>query len=230
MNYTISDELLYRVLADVEAMYLQEIPQQVPEHNFSRRFEKRMQRLIKEERRSPQVQKAVTFSKRAILVLAALLVMAIGMVMSVEGLRVQFFKLVSETFEKYTAIAFDKNEAVSTEDSSFVQYELSYIPEGFSVESEICEPVTKVHYVVYSNKEGKVINLSQECLENVSTSINTEGVSQEKISINGFDGYCFSNIGLQSIYWYNNEYLFMVSSSLDRNTVLKIAESIRIKN
>lgn len=79
-----------------------------------------MARLIKEERRRCQARKAIRFSKRAVLVLAALLVMAFGTVMSVEGLRVQFFKLVSEVFEKYTAITFDKNEAVSTGSDSFM--------------------------------------------------------------------------------------------------------------
>lgn len=230
MSRDISDELLYQVLADIEAVYLQELPEQAPEHRFSEQFEKRMRKLIKEQKRSPQARKAITFTKRAVLVLAALLAMAFGTVMSVEGLRVQFFKLVSEVFEKYTAITFDKNEAVSTGSDSFVQYELSYIPEGFSVESEICEPVTGMIFTAYRNETGSKIEFSQDTLENVSMSINTEGVNQEKMSINGCDAYYFSNIGMQSIYWFDDEYLYMISSDLDKEVVLKIAKSIKIKN
>ena len=228
IDYELSDEMLYKAMPDVETLLLSKLPEQIPEHSFSRRFERRMRKLIQSEKRSPQMRGFIKQAKHVAVIILAILVMSFGTVMSVQALRVQFFRLITQAFERYTSVTFEQTGSELIQNEDFVLYQISDVPQGFKKAEELCDPDAKINYVTYRNESGSKIEFSQESLETVSMSVNTEGVSHEKTEINGCEAYYYSNIGMQSVYWFDDEYLYMVTSDLDKYTVLKLAKSTKI--
>lgn len=62
----ITDKMLYQYAAEARDLWLSALPSDadIPEHKFSRRFERKMKRLIREQRRSPQANKAIRGLRR----------------------------------------------------------------------------------------------------------------------------------------------------------------------
>ena len=127
-------------------------------------------------------------------------------------------------YEKFTNIFF--NESRSSQDTAdgFTIYEPTYIPEGFELVNKNIDGLILLEY----EKGNDFISYSQQCLENVSMHINTEGVELEELEFKGLPAKYYSNQGVQNLLWYDDEYMYMVSSTLDRDIVFKIAESIVI--
>ena len=64
--------------------------------------------------------------------------------------------------------------------------------------------------------------------ENVSMHINTEGAELEELEFKGFSAKYYSNRGVQNLLWHDDEHMYMVSSTLGRATVFKIADSVDV--
>jgi len=77
-------------------------------------------------------------------------------------------------------------------------------------------------------KENNFISYNQQYLRDISININTEGVKLEELEFRGLPARYYSNQGVQNLFWYDDKYMYMVSSTLDRDIVIKIAESIEI--
>jgi hypothetical protein len=80
-------------------------------------------------------------------------------------------------------------------------------------------------------KGSDYISYSQQRLEDVSININTEGVKLEELEFKGLPAKYYSNQGVQNLLWHDDKYMYMVSSvssTLDRDIVFKIAESVEI--
>ena len=56
----------------------------------------------------------------------------------------------------------------------------------------------------------------------------TIGVELEELEFKGLPAKYYSNQGVQNLLWYDDKYMYLVSSTLDRYIVFKIAESVEI--
>lgn len=73
----ITDSQLYKYVPKAEKLWLSWLPtdEEIPEHIFSKRFERKMKRLIRNQRRTPRIRKIFLTAKRitaAVLVLTML--------------------------------------------------------------------------------------------------------------------------------------------------------------
>jgi hypothetical protein len=98
----------------------------------------------------------------------------------------------------------------------------TFIPDGFALVSEkTAGPVLLVY-----EKGSDYISYSQQRLEDVSMDINTEGAELEELEFKGLPAKYYSNRGVQNLLWYDDEYLYMVSATLDRDIVFRVAGSV----
>ncbi len=160
--------------------------------------------------------------RRAVALIAAIIIL-IASAMSVPAVRAAVLEFITEVYEKFTHIYFNE-ESQSPRDAAdeFVIYEPAYIPEGFELVNKKTAGLVLVEY----EKENDFISYSQQRIENVSMNINTEGVELEELEFKGFPAKYYSNQGVQNLLWHDGEYMYMVSSTLDRATVFKIADNI----
>jgi len=195
------------------------------DHEFSKRFTRRMKKLIRIYSSGKTNVKSHIGGKRWIAILAAV-IMAFSMALSVSAVRESIYKFVSQVYDKYTQIFFSQTSSSSqTESLIFEAYVPSYIPEGFQLVHQ-----EKDDMVILEYEKGKdFVSYDQEPIENVSARINTEGVKIEDTKLNGAPAQYYSNKGIQNLIWYDSHYMYTVSSTLDRKTVFRIAESVPMK-
>jgi hypothetical protein len=222
MKIDFTDEMLREAVVRADIRELEAMPADHEiEHEFSKRFERRMGKLIRRGKTGSPVG-AIAFLRRHMVAFVAAIIILFASAMSVSAVRAAVFEFITEVYEKFTHIFFNESRSSSDSAGEFIVRRPSFIPEGFELVSEkTAGPVLLVY-----EKGTDYISYSQQRLEDVSMDINTEGAELEELEFNGHPAKYYSNQGVQNLLWYDDEYLYMVSSTLDRDAVFRIAESV----
>lgn len=188
------------------------------EHAFSSRFERKMKRLL----RSARVPARKYSRLKTGFAVCLAVVLLLSSALSVTAVRKAVFKFVAEVHKEYTHIYFDDGFVRGVSPDSFTVCLPSYIPDGFELKIEL---INASVLLVYQN-EDEHIDYTQDRLGSFTMNINTEGVELEELEFRGLPAGYYSNLGMQNLFWYDEEYFYMVSSTLDKETLFKIAESV----
>ena len=176
-------------------------------HQFSQRFLDRMEPVL----------------QRAMKTTATLLAAALGATVAMAYVA-HYFQMVRYDHEKYSFVRYQE---VGTGDRSaeFVPYHITYVPDGFS---QVQSRLTELSYQEkYENEEGLVISFYQKRIEKASFFIDTENIESQEILLNeGQPAFFMKYENYKSIYWHDGEYLFLVSGDLNKDCLVKIAESV----
>lgn len=223
------DELFARAARKAAGQMLEELPSgEQPEHQFSETFEKKMEKMLRSQRR-PQWQRSLGRISRRAAVLA--LVAFVGLsacLMGVEAWRAQFFQMVEEKFPDHSRITFENTSGREVPEGPFIPYEITDIPDGFTCTQFSYSDF--FNYAVYEDGEEHMISFDQNRIDSIAIGLNTEGASLEPITLNGEPAQFLSNLGMQTVLWYDDQYCFMLTSDLPREETLRIAGSVRVKN
>lgn len=222
INFT--DDMLKKAVIKADIYEIETLPADDEiEYEFSNEFKRKIKKLIRQNKTRSQVE-AMAFLRMRVVVFVAAIIILLVSAMSVSAMRAAVFEFITEVNEKFTHIFF--NESRSSQDAAdgFAIYEPAYIPEGFKLVNKNTDGLVLLEY----EKENDFISYSQQCLENVSSNINTEGVRLEELEFKGLPAKYYSNQGVQNLLWYDDKYIYVVSSTLDRDIVFKIAESAEI--
>jgi hypothetical protein len=115
------------------------------EHEFSKRFERRMGKLIRRSKTGSPVG-AIAFLRRHMVAFVAAIIILFASAMSVSAVRAAVFEFITEVYEKFTHIFF--NESRSSQDAAdgFAIYEPAYIPEGFKLVNKNTDGLVLLEY------------------------------------------------------------------------------------
>ncbi|NLK86384.1 MAG: DUF4367 domain-containing protein [Clostridiaceae bacterium] len=223
MSYSFSEEMLRDAVIKADLLEINALPENIIEHKFSRRFERKMKHLISRNRiTEPIVIGRPVYLRRRLIAVLIAIILLLASVMSVSAIREKVFELIIEVYEKYTQLFFEKSQSTNTSSENFSIYVPTYIPDGFSLVYEDMDGTVLLEY----EKGNEYISYRQVCPDEVSMHINTEGIELEDFIFNDLPAKYYSNEGVQNLIWYDNSYMYRVSSTLDKTTVLRIAESI----
>ena len=211
----------------IEEALIPEYEAMIPEHgehNFSEKFEWKMQKLIR-RRRKPYYAMINTGFKRVACIIVMFLIVSFTTVMSVEALRKPFLDFLSNIFSDHTTI-----ESVLDLNGDYPKtieerYEITGGLEGFSLTDELMRS-NAISYI-YSNGNNSIM-FSQRSIIGYKNQINTEYTPFSVIQINGNQaisyldekGYCF-------IIWNNGKYIFDLFSDLEQDALIKMAEFVK---
>ena len=83
----ITDSQLYKYVPKAEKLWLSWLPtdEEIPEHIFSKRFERKMKRLIRNQRRTPRIRKIFLTAKRITAAVLVLTMLSFSGLMTVEA-------------------------------------------------------------------------------------------------------------------------------------------------
>ncbi len=190
-------------------------------HQFSQRFLDRMEPVLQAAREEEQGGRK--HRRRAMKTTATLLAAALGATVAMAYVA-HYFQMVRYDHEKYSFVRYQE---VGTGDRSaeFVPYHITYVPDGFS---QVQSRLTELSYQEkYENEEGLVISFYQKRIEKASFFIDTENIESQEILLNeGQPAFFMKYENYKSIYWHDGEYLFLVSGDLNKDCLVKIAESV----
>lgn len=219
------------LLKQAVAAYVEEEMTRLPSdeeigmHQFSPEFERKMEKLLRHEHRPHRILLHSTGKRVA--VLAAVIALLAASMLSVGAVRESIVSFFTEVYEEFTAIIFEQPEETGRtyEADSIDAIEVTYIPEGFELKSESKNDVeSRMEYV---DDRGNRIIIRQTLNRNTQRTIDTEGVESEEVFIQSHKGIYFENKGFGTLIWNDDTQVFYISSKLQKDDILKIAESIQ---
>lgn len=205
------------MISECEAL----IPAEIPYHEFSAGFEKKINRLLKHGK------PALSFKKLGIFIAIAAIVAVLAAVGT--GAFESLFKQFSfEHHETHTVV-----KSTDTEGAPRVIEELYMfdVPEGFecSYTEEPAEWMPFINHFYQNEAENKYLNFMQTVKNKYNVNVNTEDRVMEYIAINGHDGYIidlWDNEYLIS--WDNGDYILEIIGNLGRDGMIRLAESVKV--
>lgn len=221
-------EILKQAFDEYSKRYVAALPtdEELTDLTLSDKFERKMQRLIKAEKRKLYYLYN-TVAKRVACIVLAIIISFTTVTFSVDALREPFVKFVVEVYEKFTSLFFEKDTEIqsSEEEFVFVPIEPSYIPDGYVLEHK--EQTFSNLLCIYSDGNGNKIHYRQRAYLNITMNIDTETTHHENILINNNEAVYYEKYNTSNIIFNNGEYIFVISSQLTKEEIIKIAESIK---
>ncbi|MGI6728288.1 MAG: DUF4367 domain-containing protein [Anaerovoracaceae bacterium] len=177
------------------------------------------------------IQKSIRrFGKVACLALIIIATVFTIAVVSVDALRIRVFDFLLQDEGEYRVV--DSIET-STEDSHIKElvpddwknfFYPNYLPDGYKLVKT--KGLENIKIIFFQNEGQDLITFSQELMDNNQLLVDNEDVDSSKILINGDNAFLTSKNGFTTIIWNHNQYQFMISGSLDHETLIKIAENL----
>lgn len=193
-------------------------------HEFSNEFDKKMKSIIRKAN-----IKYVNINKlrvRKSIVAASLIIIIVTAFMHVEAVRLPVIKLTEKIYTKFSEILFNNEKNIEVPETIEDVYVPSYIPEGYTLFEE--EDMKLMHFLIYSNEKEDQIFVEQFTLS-VSMAVDTEGITTEEITINEMSGIIYTKKGLTTIIVNDNNYVHLISGYESREELIKVAESLYIR-
>lgn len=221
MSYSFDDDMLKKAFIIADKKYVDSLPEdQDINYQFSKRFENRMKNIIKQVNKYGSLRKRMSWYKKTVAIAASILIVFASS-MNVSAVRRAVFEFISVIYEKYTEIFFTSPDTVYTGD--FKVSLPSYIPEGYE---EVTKDTDGFVYLEYTKGEDYIL-YEQNNLADVSVHINTENIVLEDTEFKGLPAKYYSNQGIQNLIWYDDRYMYSISTTLDREELYRIADSVQ---
>ncbi|MBR1664345.1 MAG: DUF4367 domain-containing protein [Ruminococcus sp.] len=196
-------------------------------HLFSESYKKKMDKLIN-QRSKPYYNMISTAGRRAACIAAAIIILSAS-ALSVSAVREAFFGFITKIFGDHTEISVDKNNSDSYPASIEKEYYISELPSGFTQTERLIDNHSL--FVSYSNND-KYIFFEQYTIDSYIQDIDNEQTGYETI----YDDYgsiykvMYSEVDdSYTIIWNNNEYAFTILSNLNKEDVLDLCSSTKVK-
>lgn len=193
-------------------------------YQFSPKFEKKMQRLIRSERRFyyPLVK---TPARRLVTIAVTVIIALSVLTMSVEALRNAFFRFLSEVFHTHTTV--ESSETASSPTNFREVYAPAEIPDQFELIEKSDIATESIYLSLYYRKDDRYIIFHQWLKSKYGANINTEQDEAESIEINGFEGFMVDMGSDCLITWDVGDYILEITSNIGKNALISIAESVQ---
>lgn len=222
-NAKLTDDLLSKVACRVNELMLErfDADRETASANYvpSKKFKKAASEIIENHTRKHIAVKTV----RRVIIIAAILIMLFICTLSVSAVRSAICKFIFSLDTEHAAMSCNVETDKPDVPNEIINYrEPSYIPDGFEL---IKSSKSKAIFKLYYGSDNGYFIFSQNTLSSY-LDINTENAEYGEININGHTGF-YSVFKSQCVLtWNDGEYIYIISSDLDIDTVLAIAESV----
>lgn len=221
-DFDITDDMLIENIPIATQIILDNLPSDDElKHVFSKGFERKMKRLIKQQKRSSFTNKIIFYSKRTAIIFFIVLVSLFTVTMSSEALRTHFFELVIKVYEDLTSFVFSTDE----EDNLILKNkEPVYIPKGFREVDRVDDFV-----ITYKNDENIEIQYVTDKISSNSIILDTEDAKVEDITINGCKAKYIEKDTFLQLFWNDNNFIYLLNVDCHDKENLEFYKDILIK-
>ena len=227
----ITDEMLFEHAAEARDIWLSTLPadEDIPEIQTSKAFEKKMQKLIKEQRRTPKTNKILRYMKQTVAAVLVVVVISFGGLMTVEAYREKVIEIVVHVFHELTDYRF-YSEKSGVDEIVLPEISFEYVPDGMR---EVEDRITgnNRRYILYERKNGDFFELTQRPITADGSHgkiLDTEDSAYETTNINGNEAFSNVKNGNAIIFWSYNNVIYDLYGNLDLTELKEIAEKIKI--
>lgn len=223
----IDDAFLYKYMPAADRILMAEIPpEEELDHKFSWRFRRKMNALLKYERRTPGERKFYFGMKVAFATIALILLVAFTSAMSVKAYRFRIIDFFVEVLEDLTSYSVQE-EKPTGEVADLM--EPKYVPDGFEVTKR--EEDNQGYLVWYENNEDEKIYYSQIAVGVLELLRDTEVGIMHEIYINKQKVSVIEEERMLTAYWNDDNYMYRVVwiGNADYDEMSEIVRSVSRK-
>lgn len=205
-KYEITDELLFKHCINAENFILEQIPDDEDiDYEYPKEFEKKIKKIIKEEKRGLFLNKICSYTKKVAVLFIAFLISLLTITMSVEALRTNLFDMVKDVYEKFTIYRFKIDENDNEKVNFLEKKNIDYLPNGFKEvnRSEYDNDIS----ITYSNGVD-YITLNYLLIENSNLYMDTENTKISKVKINNYDADYIEKENKSRLVWQDENILY----------------------
>ena len=221
------DRLLEQYSAAAGERWLEEsLPEDIPEHTFSHKFQRRMDKLLRRQRRSPAVRAALTYAKRAAIFVLAFVALSFSVRMTVDAaFRRQVLQVVVQVFSDFTEFRYTSD--VKTDEQPG-ELEFTYLPEGM-VETDR-ELDTLGFYICWKNESGEFVELDQVLVDDntdMKLYLDTEDAEITYFQVHGEEAMGIEKGLDHTVQWTEGQFVYTLSGTIPMEELKLVAEGIR---
>ncbi len=195
------------------------------EYEFSEKFERKMNKLI-ERRNKPYFNLICTTGRRAACIAVTIIILSAS-TLSVKAVREAIYDFIVNIFGNHTTVSVNINSEIDYPAIIEEEYEISNLPDGFELVDRNRDDGTI--FSAYSNGDQYIFfeqfvhDSYTVDFDNEHSEIEyyTDESGQEYIIQNTEQDYCIS--------WDNGEYVLKITSNLDKNNILYLCKSTKLK-
>lgn len=210
--------------AEAQAVALTAAAAELPEHQFSRRFQRRMARLLKDPLRyaRPAWQQALRT--------AAMILVTLGLtgtvLLSIPQVRAAVWNFIRTVFDTHTEYRF--TEPAPEEPVQLPTFHANWLPEGY--EKTVVQNTGDSVWIEYQNTDS-VIRLNYDlAVQGFVFSIDNERTTETTMSSGGTDYTVYFNeiTGRRSLTWFSDDgsVFYQLSGPCTTEELLKIKENL----
>ena len=218
--------LLDRYAPEAGELWLSALPEQAPEHEFSPKFRRKVEKLLRRQRRSPAVNSALRYGRRAAAFALVFLTLSFSCLMTVNAaFRERVIHAVVQVFQDFTEFVYTSDSPAVEEPGNLV---FTYLPEG--MEEQAREQDELGFYVYMENLEGEFIELDQSLVENGTEML--LGLDTENAKVTYFEVHGVEAMGIEkgldhTIHWTEGSFVYTLSGTIPLEELKLIAEGIQ---
>lgn len=194
----------------------------MPDHKFSKKFEKKMDKMIKYGYIEPAHYRKITLKKLFFCITAALIATLIT-VFSIDAVQEFFKKFFMEKFQTYTTVR--SADIENSPENIYGDYTIS-VPNGFELKNEIKTDIFYKYVYQTSEKDQIFLNIWVKSVYN--SDVNTEDRDLKYININDSEGYII-DLGNDEYFisWDNGNYIFDLTGNIGESALIESAKSVQ---
>lgn len=221
------DGLLDRYAPEAGELWLSALPEQAPEHEFSPKFRRKVEKLLRRQRRSPAVNAALRYGRRAAAFALVFLTLSFSCLMTVNAaFRERVIQAVVQVFQDFTEFIYTSDSAAVGKPGNLV---FTYLPEG--MEEQDREQNAIEFYVYYESPDGAFMELSQILVEDgteVLLGLDTENAKVTYFEVHGVEAMGIKKGLDHTIHWTEGSSVYTLSGTVPMEELKLVAEGIQI--
>ena len=214
------DRVLDLFLEEAAVIAAAEIGDSYPEAEpvaFSAAFEQRMERVFKEAGHRARMRKIGKFSRRAAVVLLAVIVTFTLMVFGVKAWRTRLLNLFVTETPTAVIINFEENAAAIETGVIF-----GFIPEGFVLTESKNDPDVQ-RYAYQAGDESFVLS---RVMADRGFVVDKEDAVLKRITINGYEAFMSVTNDYYILVWSDFTFAYRLTGNMEEAVFIQIAENI----
>lgn len=191
-------------------------------------FENYLHTSLKQEKQKKRYAAFRRYSNRAAIFLLLIIAGIAVTTLKVEAFRVKFLNLFIEVNERYSQVKIKDINEDNVYESIPADWEEYYLPEYIPDYFEIYNIKTfgDSKMVYYKDSKGNEIQFSQSPISD-TFQIDTEDGIMVNVQIEGNQGILVDKNGLLTLIWYDENSTFYIIGKIDKNDMIKMAESMK---
>lgn len=212
-----------QTLEELYDKYIEEFPEDVQEELPE--LDKKMRKIFRKAKAREKGTRTARYVRRiAVLLIATLSIGGLG-IMHVDAWRVSFSNFVLEVTGGKISLDIGGNQAARQDRMLPENVKIpEYLPPGFEL-GDIMQFKSEV--IMEFTNNSQTITFDQAVLSEMAYNEFSHEEDNELVKINGWDGQIINLNGLIKIIWRDELNVYRITGSLERDQLVKMAESIK---